>query len=423
MEKQAPLADTPSEFDRDPRWQLLQRILGSPQFARSARLKTFLQYVTRCALLDHAEKVTEQQIGTHVFGRPDNYSAGEDNIVRSQARFLRAKLAEYFESGPGLEESMLLTMPKGSYLPHFEPRTESTVSAVAPPPRRLRWLWIVAVATLLSIAGMLLVRQRSAQRPRSPDSAFWSQMFDTRRPTTIVSADYIYSMVQEAAGRTVSLDEYLGAGYFKLADQLDTASGLEHLFPSISQRHYTGFENVTCTARLLGLKQAQSTRTVLRFARDMSMREVGAGNLVLLGSKQSNPWDWLFEGKLNFRFEFQHATHMVYIVNRTPRPGEQALYQPSALDALSREIYGGIAFVPNVDGQSNVLILQGSSMAATEAALEVLDNPAKLRDLAGRLGARRMDGELPYFEALVRARSLNGVASESTVIASRIIGE
>jgi hypothetical protein len=230
-------------------------------------------------------------------------------------------------------------------------------------------------------------------------------------------------MVQEAAGRTLSLDEYLSDDYFKRVSRLNADSGLERLFPNIAQRHYTGFENVTCVARLLAVKQAQSTHTVVRFARDMTMREVGAGNLILLGSKQSTPWDSLFESKLNFRFEYQYAEHKVYILNRAPQSGEEAEYQPSALDALSRVIYGGIAFLPNVDQQSNVLILQGTSMAGPEAALEILDNPALFRDLVRRVSAGRRDGELPYFEALIRTRTLNGVANESAIIASRVLGE
>ncbi len=431
MEKQLCVADIPSRLDGDPRWQLVQRILLSPQFARSARLKTFLQYVTRCALLDHAEQVTEQQIGVHVFGKPPAYNAGEDNIVRSQARFLRIKLGEYFESGPGHEEPVVLTIPKGSYLPHFAARTADPVAVAepstplphAPRPKLSRRFWISVLAVIVLLSAVLLLRQRLRQPAREPEVALWPQLFDTHRPTTIVAADYVYSMVQEASGRTISLDEYLGSDYLNLVAQLNAVSGLERLFPNIAQRHYTGFENVTSVARLLAVKQAQSTRTVVRFARDLTMREVGAGNLILLGSKQSNPWDWLFESKLNFRFEYQRAGHKVYILNRIPRPGEEAEYQPSALDALSRVIYGGIAFLPNVDRQSNVLILQGTSMAAPEAALEILDNPALFRALVRRISAGRRDGELPYFEALIRTRTLNGVADGSTIVASRILGE
>ncbi len=433
MEKPAVLIDAASEFDGNPRWELVQRIVASPQFARSSRLKTFLQYVTRCTLLDHSEQVTEQQIGVHVFGKPADYNAGEDNIVRSQARFLRIKLGEYFESGPGLEEPLVLTIPKGSYLPHFACRTEAPVAIPepAPSPREAsaprlnlsRKVWIVAVGMVVFLVTGLGVRQRLLQPARVPDATLWPRLFDARRPTTIVAADYVYSMVQEAAGRTLSLDEYLGSDYLNRAAQLNAASGLDRLFPNLAQRHYTGFENVTSVARLLTAKQAQGTRTVVRFARDLTMRDVEAGNLVLLGSKQSNPWDWLFENKLNFQFEFQNAEHKVYIRNRAPRPGEEAQYQPSALDALSRVIYGGIAFLPNVDRQSNVLILQGTSMAAPEAALEILDNPSLFRELVRRIGGSRKDGELPYFEAVIRTRTLDGVAGESAVIASRVLGE
>ena len=94
--------------------------------------------MTRCALLDHAEQVTEQQIGMHVFGRPADYNAGDDNIVRSQARFLRIKLAEYFESASGRDEPVVLTIPKGTYLPRFEHRTEVVTAGPAPRGRASR---------------------------------------------------------------------------------------------------------------------------------------------------------------------------------------------------------------------------------------------------------------------------------------------
>jgi len=144
------------------------------------------------------------------------------------------------------------------------------------------------------VAADLLLHHRYLCR-RGQILALWPRLFDAHRPTTLVAADYIYSMVQEASGRTQSLDEYLGADYFSRVSRLNAASGLERLFPDIARRHYTGFENVTAIARLLAVKHAQSTRTVVRFARDMTMRDVQAGNLILLGSKQSNPWDRLFE--------------------------------------------------------------------------------------------------------------------------------
>jgi hypothetical protein len=423
LEKQGVVAELPAGFESHPHWQLAQRIVASPQFVRSARLKAFLLYVTRCALLDQTDQVTEQQIGIHVFGRPADYNAGDDNIVRSQARFLRAKLAEYYESLTGREESVILAIPKGTYLPRFESRGDGTVPVAeeAVEIRRTggsrRMIAIAAVVCLVTVGVMIV--QRVAAPAREVDGSIWPRMFDGRQQTTIVASDYIFSMVQEAAGRTLTLDEYLGADYFNRVSQLNAESGLDRLFPNIAQRHYTGFENVNMTARLAGLKAAQSTRTVVRFARDMTMRDIGAGNLILLGSKQSNPWVLLYENKLNYRFEYQSASHSIYVVNRAPRKGEDAEYRPSALDATSRVIYGAIALVPNINHGGNVLIMQGTSMSGPEVALEFLDSPALYRDLVRKLGAR--DGAVPYFEALIRTQSVNGVAAESSIAAARMI--
>jgi hypothetical protein len=401
----------------------------------------FLQYVTRCALLDHPEQVTESQIGIHVFGKPADYNASEDNIVRSQARFLRIKLGEYFESPAGREEPIVLTIPKGTYLPHFGPRAEpsyvapevagAAVSAMEAPalptvpvvPVVSRSARAPALGVLALLAAAVLIWQFSPVPGRATDSSLWPRLFEPGQSTTIVASDYIFSMAQEAANRTLTLDDYLRADYYDRIAQLNALSGLEHLFPNIAQRHYTGFENVTSVARLMNVKQSRTAHTVVRFARDMTMRDIGAGNLILVGSKQSNPWVQLFEPKLNFQFEYQPAGHMVFIRNRSPQPGEEVEYHPSALDEQSRVIYGGIAFLPNLNRGSNVLIIQGTSMGGSEMALEVLDNPAPFRDLLRRVTSGKRAGEAPYFEALIRTRTINGVAGESTIVASRLLGE
>lgn len=173
----------------------------------------------------------------------------------------------------------------------------------------------------------------------------------------------------------------------------------------------------------MALKQAQSTQTAVRYARDLTMCDIGSGNLILIGSNQSNPWVSLFEAKLNFRFEYQPDVHNTFVENRAPQPGEELQYRPSPLDPQTRVIYGGIAFLPNLNGGSNVLILQGTSMGGAEIALEILENPDLFGDLILRVKAGRTSGPLPYFEALIRTRARNGVAGEFTIIGSRVLGE
>ncbi len=62
-------------------------------------------------------------------------------------------------------------------------------------------------------------------------------------------------------------------------------------------------------------------------------------------------------------------------------------------------------------------------MAGLEVALDVLDSPALFGDLVRRVSSGRRDRELPYFEALIRTRTLNGVAGESSIVGCRILSE
>src|SRR5713226_10638072 len=107
-------------LDSDPRWALVRRINTSSHFSSSPRLKQLLTYVADCALRDAPEDATEQQIGVRIFNRPPGYNSSEDSIVRSQARLLRIKLAAYFASD-GVDEPLVLDVPKGHYLPVFQP--------------------------------------------------------------------------------------------------------------------------------------------------------------------------------------------------------------------------------------------------------------------------------------------------------------
>ena len=108
------------EFEGDVRWGLVQRIVESPHLVGSARLRDFLFHVTVCAIRETPEDATEQQIGIQVFHRSPGFNSSEDSIVRSQARLLRHKLADYFRA-EGASEPLVIEIPKGHYLPVFLP--------------------------------------------------------------------------------------------------------------------------------------------------------------------------------------------------------------------------------------------------------------------------------------------------------------
>ena len=123
-----------SAIEQRREWQTLLRVLESSTFVRSNKLKSFLIYVSERALSGRTDEITEQQIGVAVFGRRADYSPGEDSIVRSQARLLRAKLEAFFED-EGRDEPLRITIPKGTYIPVFEVRLASVTEVIAVEPK------------------------------------------------------------------------------------------------------------------------------------------------------------------------------------------------------------------------------------------------------------------------------------------------
>ncbi|MGB6721798.1 MAG: hypothetical protein WBE72_13465, partial [Terracidiphilus sp.] len=120
-----PLVPEPhlSYLQDDPHWELVQRAVAGPHFARSPLLSKFLLFVVAETLEGRADEITEHQIGVQVFDRPADYRTLEDNIVRNYARQLRKRLAEHFAE-QGSAEPVRIDIPLGGYVPVFVPAGE-----------------------------------------------------------------------------------------------------------------------------------------------------------------------------------------------------------------------------------------------------------------------------------------------------------
>lgn len=66
----------------DDRQLLVERVITSRHFSKSARLRDLLLYVSERVLREGATEVHEQEVGHHVFGREPDYDTASDNTVR-----------------------------------------------------------------------------------------------------------------------------------------------------------------------------------------------------------------------------------------------------------------------------------------------------------------------------------------------------
>ena len=100
----------------------LSRILESSIFVQSDRLGRFLRFTIEATLAGEAGTLKEYLIGTEVYDRKPPYHPNMDSIVRSEARRLRSKLKEYYES-VGKDDPVFIYYRLGSYVPVFRPHS------------------------------------------------------------------------------------------------------------------------------------------------------------------------------------------------------------------------------------------------------------------------------------------------------------
>ena len=112
--------------------QQLQRILASPEFHATDKLRDFLRFIVEEKLSGRSSRLKGYTIALAVFGRDKNFDATNDPIVRIQAGRLRRALERYYLTA-GTGDPIQIDIPKGRYIPRFSalPGATGDTSALA----------------------------------------------------------------------------------------------------------------------------------------------------------------------------------------------------------------------------------------------------------------------------------------------------
>jgi hypothetical protein len=182
-----------------------------------------------------------------------------------------------------------------------------------------------------------------------------------------------------------------------------------------ARRRYTDMASVNAAHRILALAggPGQAGRVTLCFARDFSLQRMKSDNAVLLGSHRTNPWVEMVENRMTFRFGFDMATRQAYFENKQPLAGESPIYAND-----SSTSYCQVTFLPNLGGTGNLLVISGTDPEGTETGAEFLTTEAGIRKLGRRLMGGR-DGQLPYFEVILKSARIGGATPACEIAAAR----
>jgi len=405
---------------REQCFQQVDKLINSHSLRGSESLCKLLRYLAEHSLDHPGVALKEYQIATEVLGRPPGFDPQSDSTVRVQAGRLRVKLAEYY-SHEGLDDPILVEVPKGSYALTFQLRTPMASAAGHPldlergdkaASHTSNRGWVIAVGCLaaLLVASWLTTAMLLAGRRGAPAGAkepaplayqiFWNRFVTAPQPPWVIfsNANFVgrpqtnmryFNPATDS--REVILDHYTGVGEVLAIHELDRVFGLLN-------------------------RQLRVKRGAL-----FSLDDVRNYDLIFIGSPAENLTLLEIPGTQEFIFQRVNAGPRkgdMEVVNVHPAKGESQIFLANPSSQSVSEDYAIVGLRPGLDPARSMLILAGTTTVGTQAAAEFVCREDSLAELLQRMGVSK-PGEIKPFEALLRVKVTHGVPVKTDLVALR----
>ncbi len=415
----------------------LRRILQSRHFAKARKRSRFLEFVCEQTLLGNSENLNEFLIGAEVYGRGADFDSQADAIVRVQACEIRKALKEYYVE-EGKHDPWRIDLPAGHYVPVFsrapeaQPAPAEPAAPPIPPASIRRHALALALALACAVFAALWIRElvrapRASQQARAvqmPPGAdwFWGPFLPPSPAPLIVIPNHplLRAAHEGDSASTVARSHLIPKE--KIPEFRDTIHfrELKGFFFVPSTTDFTSVGETLGLLRLFEFFSAAGQGMQLKPARLVDFDTVKRGNAILLGGNQA------WSGRI-FLYPEGFWFHRGIITNKTPRPGEQAVYKPEfdpTTNSLRRD-YALVLMLPNENRQRRILLIYGIYTQGSEAAIEYVTTPYHLQELRKQMAALAPDGKTPpkYFQILLTTTVENSVPGKVSFAGGRIIPE
>lgn len=419
--------------------QQLDRILQSTSFAQSQRLIRFLRFIVEQHLKNEADQLKEYHLGVSVFDRSESYDPRTDPIVRVEASRLRAKLREYYDS-EGINDPILIEIPKGSYAPAVVRRPTGEIKALEPPrqkPQPRRYLLLVlALTTIVSVAAASYLywryretSQELQSRIRTGGLAHEFLPIWGRFLTPSVQTHIVFGSPMFFASPDHSL--FLRPYGIKEAEGLEsnpTFQQLRQRFGTLTgpRYDYALLGEVLAVQRLTEFLARNGVSVNALPSYKTTWDAIQSGHIILLGAPRMNHLLRHFPRRLDFEWDPDEV-----IRNRAPQPGESEVYtaqfhegfsdrQPDAL--LNAHTYAIVACLPGLRPNRHILLVSVHGGPGLWEAVDYLTRPETLRPLLQRL--QLPDSREPVaFQMLLRIYVDRGIPVRTEYVTHHTVPE
>ena len=409
--------------ERDHFSKQIDGLVSSNALRHAESLCKLLRYLAKHALEQPGVSLKEYQIATEVFGRRPDFDPQTDSTIRVQAGRLRAKLSEYYAT-EGAEDTILVDLPKGTYVLEFHRRTLAETKALPGSNGRARAITeagktspnrmtaVVALGVLfvaaLGLIGSLLTSRKAAEADLKTEAETAPAEFREFWKPFLTGPEEPWLVFSNAAfvGRPET-----GMRYYNPAQ--DSARPIWD--------HYSGVGEVLAVHELDQVFALLHHRIRVKRGSLFSLDDVRNNDLIFLGSPSENLT--LTEIPGTRQFVFQRLIDGprkgdLAIINVRPQADEARVFLASPSTSPLIEDYAVIALMPGLDPARSVMMFAGTTTFGTQAAVEYVCRQSSLKELLSRLSVSK-PGDLKPFEALLRVKVTRGVPVETELLAVR----
>lgn len=368
-----------SEQEKAAILQQLDRLVGNPYFHHSKRYPSFLKFIVAETLAGRAENLKERTLGIEVFGREPDYDTTNDPIVRVTAAEIRKRIAQYYQE-PGHDEEIRLSLPSGSYVPHFTKPASDAASADEPSPEpqpeelpksagvqaepRLtpagsfvprKLLVVTVVAALLIVSAALWQIFRN-----SPIDDFW-------RPFVSSDGPILFCIADQSHFSTITLRD----------------AGDPQRQSVLNDRMITVIiDDVSPLVDIAGMFQVHGKAYKVKGEAATTLTDLRQGPSVFIGAFD-NSWTLRVTGPLRFHFANNADMSKFWIEDRQdPSRKNWLLDRTVQQETGTYKDYAIVARFTDPDTDRPVVVAAGLARGGTVAAGEFLVSPQLIRELA-----------------------------------------
>jgi hypothetical protein len=365
------------ERERSEVRQQLDRLLVNAHFSHSKRFPSFLRFIVQEELEGRGDQLKERTLGVEVFGRDAGYDTTSDPIVRVTAAEIRKRIAQYYQDC-GNPDELRISLPPGSYVPHFEwPRVSSGNVAATDPsesapvferlvvpvpdsrdavvPHRPRRLWAIAAVLL----ALLIAAWASMHFRRTTLESFWSPVLTSGESVVVCfPQSHINGITMRDAANPLQQHQ--------LTEQMN-AVVLDDLQPLVS---------------LAGLLEMRHQRYSLRGEDATTLTDLRQGPAIFLGAFD-NPWTLRLTRGLRFRFgNDPEMTH--FWIEDTQGPARWAIDRNVQEATNNYRDYALVARFRDANTGQIAVVVAGIARGGTIAAGEFLTQAADMDAIRGQ---------------------------------------